>query len=452
MNIAPPSTNSALDIAAALVEAAHRHGADHADALHTVSRSQSISMRLGNLEDVDRSESAEAGLRVFVGQRTASVSGSDLSPAAIDELAERAVAMARIAPEDKYAGLAPADRLLKGEAADFELVDPSSISPKELREMALAAEDAARAVAGVTNSEGGGASASEAQVTLATSNGFAASYRGTSFGISASVIAGSGEAMQRDYAYRAMRHREDLLAPEEIGRLAGERAVARLDPAAIASGPMPVVFAPRVGGSLVGHLVGAMSGAAVARQHSFLIGHEKEMLFPSDIRIVEDPHKLRGQRSRPFDGEGVPTARKALVENGQVTGWLTNVASAAQLGLDLTGNATRGIGGSPGVGSSNLDLLASETDVADLISDIRDGVLIDYLIGQGVNPVTGDYSRGAAGRRIVNGEITGPIAGFTIAGNLLEMFSRMRVANDLETWRAINVPTIRIDGMTVAGG
>lgn len=258
--------------------------------------------------------------------------------------------------------------------------------------------------------------------------------------------------MQRDYAYRSARYLDDLLPPVEIGRLAGDRAVARLDPASMPSGPMPVVFAPRVGGSLVGHLVGAMSGPAIARQHSYLLGHEKDRLFPQGIRIVENPLKMRGLGSRPFDGEGVPTRPRALVEGGKITGWLTNVASAAQLGLELTGHATRGIGGAPGVGVSNVDLLASEISVAELIADIEHGVLVDYLIGQGVNAVTGDYSRGAAGRRIVNGEIAGPVSGFTIAGNLLQMFAEMRVANDIDQWRAINVPTIRIGGMTVAGG
>lgn len=450
---APDNTAlDALDIASALIDAARRHGADAADALHRVAGSQSVSVRLGKLEDVDRSESAEAGLRVFVGRRSASVSGSDLSPAGIDELAARAVDMARIAPEDPYAGLAPAASLATGEVAGLDLADTHILAPEELRERAAEAEDAARAVAGVTNSEGGGASASDAQVTLATSEGFCRSYSGTSYGISASVIAGTGAGMQRDYAYRSARHLADLQSPQEIGQRAGERAVARLDPASVPSGPMPVVFAPRVGGSLIGHLAGAMSAPAIARQHSFLLGHEGEALFPDAIRIVEDPLKPRGPRSRPFDGEGVPTAPRALVENGKVTGWLTNVASAAQLGLELTGHATRGIGGSPGVAASNIDLLASEMSVAELIADIQDGVLVDYLIGQGVNGVTGDYSRGAAGRRIVNGEIAGPVSGFTIAGNLLQMFAHMSVANDLEDWRAVNVPTIRIDGMTVAGG
>jgi PmbA protein len=264
------------------------------------------------------------------------------------------------------------------------------------------------------------------------------------------VIAGEGDAMQRDYAHRSARHCSDLIAPTEVGRLAAERAVARLEPRTPSSGSMPVVFDQRVSGSLVGHLLGAMSAPSIARKASFLVGRENYQLAPSGITIMEDPLRLRGQRSRPFDGEGVPCTPRALVNAGRIDGWLTNVASAAQLGLPLTGHASHGSAGAPGISPSNVDLLAGEESLEDLIADIRDGVLVDYLIGQGVNGVTGDYSRGAAGRRIVNGRIEGPVAGFTIAGNLIAMFANMRAANDLETWRAINAPSLRVDGMTIA--
>lgn len=444
-------SQAALDLCASLLDAARRSGADAADTVARSSASLGVSVRLGVLEDVERSESEEAGLRVFVGQRSASIATSDFSSAGIAELAERAVAMARAAPEDRFAGLAPQERLAQGPFSDLDLADPCDPSSEALREAALETEDAARSVGGVSNSEGASAGAARALVALATSAGFAAGYSGTSHSRSASVIAGEGAAMQRDHAHRTARHAGDLPPCAQVGRLAGERAAARLAPGRLRSGPMPVVFAPRVGGSLIGHLVGAMGAPSVARRSSFLLGREDEALFPAGLRIVEDPHKPRGLRSRPYDGEGVPTAPRALVEHGKITGWLTNVASAAQLGLALTGHAARGTSGAPGVAASNVDLLPSDSTPAELIADIADGVWVDYLIGQGVNGVTGDYSRGAAGRRIVGGRLEGPVAGFTIAGNLLAMFAAISVADDLEAWRAVNVPTLRIDGMTIAG-
>ena len=444
-------SQAALDLCAALLEAARRSGADAADATARSSASLGVSVRLGQLEDVERSESEEAGLRVFAGRRSASIATSDFSRTGIADLAERAMAMARAAPEDRFAGLAPAEALAQGPFADLDLADSADPAPEALREAALETEDAARSVEGVSNSEGASAGAARALVALATSAGFAAFQAGTSHSRSASVIAGEGAAMQRDHAHRAARHADDLPAAASIGRLAGERAVARLAPGRLRSGPMPVVFAPRVGGSLIGHLAGAMGAPSVARRASFLLGREDEKLFPAGLRLVENPHKPRGLRSRPYDGEGVPTAPRALVENGKLTGWLTNVASAAQLGVALTGHAARGTSGAPGVSVGNLDLMPGAASPAELIADIEDGVWVDYLIGQGVNGVTGDYSRGAAGRRIVNGELAGPVAGFTIAGNLLAMFAKIALADDLETWRAVNVPTLRIDGMTIAG-
>ncbi|ANY18743.1 peptidase PmbA [Tsuneonella dongtanensis] len=441
-----------LDAAEALVAAARRHGADAADAVGRGALSRGVGVRLGKLEDVDSSESLEVGLRAFVGRRSASVSSADLSRAGIEELAERAVAMARLAPEDPFAGLAPARALAGGPFADLSIADEADPSPEDLRARALEVEDAARAVSGVTNSEGGSASATRAAAALVTSEGFAGSYTGSAYSLSAVVIAGEGEGMQRDYEARSARHLADLPDPQEIGRLAGERTVARLAPGSLSSGPMSVVFDRRVSASLVGHLLGAMGAPAVARKSSFLAGREGEAIFAPGIRVVEDPLRLRGLHSRPFDGEGLACRPRVLVENGMVTGWLTNVASAAQLGLPLTGHATRGGAGAPGVGATNVDLVAGDESLAELIADIEDGVLVDYLIGQGVNPVTGDYSRGAAGRRIVKGKVEGPVAGFTIAGNLLEMFANMRAASDLETHRAVNAPSLRIDGMTVAGG
>ena len=442
---------AAQDRAAALIDFARAAGADGADAVYSGSSSESVAVRLGQLEDVERSESEHLDLRVFVGSRSASIGSSDLSDAALKELAARAVDMARAAPEDRFAGLADPALLFAGPFPDLDAADPRELSPAELRERALAVEDAARAVPGVTNSEGGHASLAQRNFALVTSHGFAGAFGGTMHGISATAIAGEGGGMQRDYAWRMAHHLEDMPDLEQIGRLAGQRAVHRLDPGRVKSGPMPVVFDPRVGGSLISHLTGAMSGNAIARRASFLLDREGEQLFAPGIAIHDDPLRRRGLSSRPFDGEGLATAPRALVEDGRLTGWLMDSAAARQLGGSPTGHAVRGAGGAPGVGTSNVHLGAGSLSVAELIADVAEGVFVTELIGHGVNGVTGDYSRGASGFRIVKGELAGPVAEFTVAGNLVEMFRQLSVASDLEWHRSVNVPTIRIDGMTVAG-
>ena len=445
------SLEAATDRAAALVERARRAGADAADVVYLADASESVSVRLGKLEDVERSESEHIGLRVFCGRRSASIGSSDLGEAALDELAGRAIAMARAAPEDPYAGLADQALLAAGSFPELDLDDPAEPSPRALRALAEEAEDAARGVSGVTNSEGAGASAGRGLFALATSHGFCSAYASTSHGLSASVLAGEGSAMQRDYAWRSAHHGADLPSPESIGTLAGQRAVARLAPGGLKSGAMSVVFDPRVGGSLVGHLIGAMSGAAIARRASFLLDRLDQQLFDPAIVISDDPLRMRGLRSKPFDGEGLPTAPRDLVASGRLTGWLMDSAAARQLGLAPSGHAARGGSGAPGVSASNVHLAAGSVSPAALMADIADGVYITELIGMGVNGVTGDYSRGASGVRIVNGELAGPVAEFTIAGNLIDMFASLTPADDLEWHRAINVPTIRIDGMVVAG-
>ena len=445
------SPEAAQDRAAALIDIARRAGADAADAVVSGQSSEGVQVRLGQLEDVERSESEHLDLRVFVGRRSASIGSSDFSDAALAELATRAVAMARLAPEDPYAGLAPAELLTKGPFAPLDLSDDAELGPAALRELAAACEDAARAVSGVTNSEGGGASSGTRSFALVTSEGFAGSFGGTSRQLSASVIAGEGSGMQRDYAYRTAHHLADLPTPEEIGLQAGMRAVGRLNPGKLKSGSMPVVFDPRVGGTLLGHLSSAISGNAIARRASFLLGKDLGQVFAPGINITDDPHRLRGLSSRPFDGEGLPTASRDLVKDGRLTGWLMDSAAARQLGSAPTGHAVRGAGGSPGVSPSNVHLAAGPLSVAELIADIEEGVLVTELIGQGVNAITGDYSRGASGFRIVKGEIAGPVAEFTVAGNLIQMFAALTPANDLEWYRSVNVPTIRIDGMMIAG-
>ena len=437
--------------AASLIEMAKKVGADAADALYAGDASTGVQVRLGALEDVERSEREEIGLRLFVGRRSASVSSSDLSDEALSALVERAAAMAREAPEDPYSGLAPDELLLRDGGPDVEGDDGADPSPVELKQRALATEDAARAVPGVTNSEGASVSAGRSVIALATSAGFCRGYSTTGYSASASVIAGTGSSMQRDYASHSVRHYAELDDPETLGRLAAERTVARLNSARLPSGAMPVVFDPRVGSSLIGHLISAITGSAITRRTSFLLGKEGEQIFASGITIRDDPHLRRGLRSKPFDGEGLPTRPSNLIEDGRLTGWLLDSASARQLGLQPTGHASRGVGGSPGAGATNVDLLPGSVSKSGLMADIKRGLYVIELIGQGVNPVTGDYSRGASGFIIEDGEIAAPVAEITIAGNLLDMFRMLVVADDLEHRRAVNVPTLRIEGMTVAG-
>jgi PmbA protein len=436
---------------AAMIERARRAGADAADALYYADASSGVQVRLGALEDVSRSEGEEIGLRFFLGRRSASVSSSDLSDEALSALVDRAAAMAREAPEDRFAGLAPEDMLMKGALPDIDGDDGRDLPAAELKARALATEEAARSVAGVTNSEGAGTSAGRSVIALATSDGFCRGFATSHYGGSASVIAGTGGAMQRDYAHHAARHYNDLDDPETIGREAGERAVARLDPARLPSGAMPVVFDPRVGAGLIGHLLGAITGSAITRRTSFLLDHEGKAVFAPGITIRDDPHRPRGLRSRPFDGEGLPTRASDLVADGVLTGWLLDSASARQLGRTPTGHAVRGASGPPGAGATNVHLEPGPVSKEDLIAGIGRGLYVIELIGHGVNPVTGDYSRGASGFIIENGRIGAPVAEITIAGNLLDMFRNLAAADDLEFRRAMNVPTLRVDGMIVAG-
>ena len=441
----------ALDHATDAIARAVRNGADAADAVAVASGSTEVSVRLGKVEGLGRSESNELGLRVFVGTRSASASTSDLSSAAIDALVERTVAMARLAPEDPFAGLAPPDLLAHGPFTDFELDDGAGVEPEMLKARAHEAEDAARAITGVTNSEGAGASHATGVSALATSAGFAGAQSGSSHGVSASVLAGTGAGMQRDWYGHSTRHLADLEDAAHVGGEAGRRAVARLDPVRMKSGTTTVVFDPRVAGSLLGHFVGAINGAAIARKTSFLIDALGTQVFAPGIRIVDDPHRVRGHRSRAFDSEGLPTRVVTLVDDGVPMQWIVDSASARQLGIAPTGHAGRGVSGPPGAGTSNLHLAPGSVSPAELMADIDDGFYVIELIGMGVNGLTGDYSRGAAGFRIVKGALAGAVAEVTIASNLKDMFVRLIPANDLEFRHATNAPTLRVDAMTLAG-
>jgi len=433
-----------------LIQSAKDAGADAADALLVESVSASVSYRLGNLEDVERAESADLGLRVFVGQRVAFISSTDFSPDAIEALPGRAVAMAKLAPEDKFAGLAPTDRLARNIPA-LDLEDAAEPSADTLIERARSAEGAALAVPGVTNSEGGSANFSRSAVSLATSAGFFGRYAGTSHGIGVAVLAGEGTEMQTDYDSASARHSGDLEAAEAVGKSAGERAVARLNPRKVPSQAVPIVYAPRVSNGIVGHFASAISGASIARGVSFLKDRMNQKVFAPGITIVDDPHRVRGLRSKPFDGEGVANARRALIDDGVLQTWLLDCASARQLGLETTGHAARGTGGPPSPSATNLYMEPGALSPDELIADIKSGFYVTELMGMGVNGVTGDYSRGASGFWIENGKLAFPVAEVTIAGNLKDIFVHLTPANDLEFRYGTNAPTLRVEGMTVAG-
>jgi PmbA protein len=434
-----------------VVARAMRGGASAADAILVADSSLSLSVRLGNLEDISRSEGFDLGLRVFKGQRVSQVSSSDWSERGLAALVERVLAMAEAAPEDPFASLADAEALAAAPFADLELYDAPEPSESELKAACLAAEEAGRAVAGVTNSEGAGAGATESVVAIATSHGFAGSYRTTGRSVSMSAVAGQGTAMERDYAYSSARRYADLDAPAQIGREAGERAVRRLNPRKLESAKLPVVFDPRVSNSLLGHFSGAISGTSIARKTSFLLDALGKLVFAPGIAIIDDPLQRRGLRSKPFDGEGVRVTRQTIVEDGQLTTWLLDTSSAKQLGLRTTGHATRGISGPPGPSATNLYMAAGTQSPAALIAPIKRGLYVTELIGMGVNGVTGDYSRGATGFLIEDGVIGPPVSEITIASNLKDMFAQLTPANDLEFKYGINAPTLLIGEMMVAG-
>lgn len=440
----------AREYAQMLVERARSSGADAADAVYVGSESQSVQVRFGDLEHVDRSEGEEIGLRVFVGQQSASVASSDFSAQALDELIGRAIAMAREAPEDPYAGLAPAELIASGPFPDIASEDRNAEEPEALRGRALAAEKAALAVSGVTNSSGGTASTSASTMALATSTGFSGAYRSTGHSCSVSVIAGEGATMQRDSAWHGARHLEDLDAPDAIGRLAGERAVAKLHPQKPKAGRYPILFDPRVAGSLLTHFAAAISGGAVARKASFLLDKLGERIFAEGVRIVDDPLRVRGLRSRPFDGEGLSVKVMDLVSDGVLRSWTAESASARQLGIQPSGHAVRGASGAPGAGPSNLYIEAGSRSRDELFAAFPEAILVTELIGQGINYVTGDYSRGAAGFMIRDGALAEPVAEITIASNLLDMFASLEPGSDLEFRRGIDSPTLLIPEMTVA--
>ncbi|MBI1211894.1 MAG: TldD/PmbA family protein [Alphaproteobacteria bacterium] len=439
-----------LNLLQDLIAKAKRLGADAADAVVFNSASMGVSYRLGKLEDVERSESHDLGLRVFIGKHQAAVASNDLSARALDSLAERAVAMAKTTPEDKYCGLAPRELLAKT-WPELDLVDSNEPTSERLVEWARACEASALEVPGITNSEGASAGWGKGGVALVTSEGFAGAYASTSASISTSVLAGEGTGMERDYDFTSAHFLSDLDDPVKVGKSAAERTLRRLNPRKVKSQSVPVVYDPQVANSLIGHLAGAINGVSIARGTSFLKDKMGQKVFGAGINIVDDPHIKRGMRSKPFDGEGVVNRKWILIEDGELKTWLLDSASARQLGLQTTGHAARGTGGPPSPSVTNLYLAPGKQTPDELMSGIKEGFYVTELIGMGVNGITGDYSRGAAGFWIENGKISYPVSEITIAGNLKDMFMHLTPANDLKFKYGTNAPTTLVEGMTIAG-
>jgi PmbA protein len=436
------------DRLADLLAHARRAGADEADAVFFSGTSLSVSRRLGKIEHVERSEGRDLGLRVFVGERSAIVSAPGLDVASFADIAARAVAMARVVPADPMSSLGD---LREIPPADLDLDDTAEPDATALGERAAAAEDALLAVKGITNTEGADAGFSRSEVMLVTSRGFAGSYRRTGHSTSATALAGSGTAMQRDYDYSSAVYLADLDDAAGIGHRAAERALARLNPTRPKTAKMSVVYDPRVSASLIGHLSGAVNGAGIVRGTSFLRESMGQRIFAEGIVVRDDPRRRRGLRSRPFDGEGQPTAPLDIIADGVLMTWILDTRSARQLGLKTTGHAARGTSGPPGPSTTNLYMEPGKLTPAELMADITEGLYITELIGSGINGITGDYSRGAAGFMIRDGALAEPVAEITIAGNLREMFAHLVPANDLRFVRGTDAPTIRIDGMMMAG-
>jgi PmbA protein len=445
-----PAVETSLNRLEDLLNKARKAGAEAADAVMADSVSISHAQRLGEVERLERSEEAEVGLRVLIGQKQACVASSDLSTAAMQELVERAVAMAVAVPDDPYCGLAT-ERMLAREWPDLDSDDPAEPSADTLIERARACEEAARGVEGITNSEGAEANWSRAHIALAATNGFRGGYTNSSHSVGCAVLAGENTGMERDYAFHSTVYGADLEDPGVIGQRAGERTVRRLNPRQAKTGRYPVVYHPRVANSLLRALAGAINGAAIARGTSFLKDRMGDAIFSPGITIVDDPHRPRGLKSKPFDAEGLPNRKRNIIDEGKLTTWILSLSSARQLGLQSTGHAARGTGGPPGATTSNLYMAPGEATPEELMADIEEGFYITEMMGQGTNMVTGDYSRGAAGFWIENGQIAYPVSEVTVAGNLKDMFAKVTPANDLEFRFGTDAPTLRIDGMTLAG-
>ena len=446
-------TDTLDDLTQSLLQRAIEAGADSADVLAVRGNSISIDVRNGVLEQAERSESTDIGLRVLVGQRVANVSSSDVRADSLAIMAERAVAMAREAPEDPYVGLADPSQLSKNRTSDWlELYDPTpEPSPTELEQNARDAEAAALAVDGITQVSASSAGYGSQEVYLAASNGFSGGYHRTSRSTSCVAIAGTGTGMERDYDGDQRIFQSDLRSPAEIGRTAAERTLERMNPRKPKTGAYPVLFDERISSSLIGHLLMAINGAAIARRSSWALDLLGKEVLPQGLSLTEDPHRVRVGGSRPFDAEGLATQKRDIVKDGALTGWTLDLATARKLGLESTAGAARGTTGGPSPSVSNVALTQGVMDRAGLIKEMGTGLVVTSMIGSTINPNTGDYSRGAAGFWVENGELAYPVSGVTIAGNLIEMLKKITPADDARPWLSRVVPSLLVEGLTLAG-
>ena len=446
-------TDTLADLSQRLLDHAKSAGADAADVLAVRGSSMSVDVRNGALEQAERSESTDIGLRVFIGQRVAIVSSSDVLAQSVEIMAERAVAMAREAPEDPYVGLASSDQLATNTNADpLELFDPTpEPSPALLETDARDAEAAALAVEGITQVSGSSANYGTQDVFLAASNGFAGGYRRSSRSISCVAIAGTGTEMERDYDGDQRIFQGDLRTAHDIGETAAHRTLERVSPKKPKTGAYPVLFDERISSSLIGHLLTAINGTSIARRSSWALDLLGTEVLPTGLSLIEDPTRLRVSGSRPFDAEGLPTQTRSIVKDGVLTGWTLDLASARKLGLPPTANAARSTAGGPGPTVWNVGLTQGDMSKEDLIAQMGTGLVVTSMIGSTINPSTGDYSRGAAGFWVENGQMAYPVSGVTIAGNLRDMLKRMTPANDARPWLSRVVPSLLVEGLTLAG-
>ncbi|MDG1866339.1 MAG: TldD/PmbA family protein [Yoonia sp.] len=445
--------NPLSDLTQQLLDYAAKAGADQADAIAVDGTSVSIDVRGGALEHAERSEGIDIGLRVMVGQRQACVSSSDTKPDTLREMADRAIAMAKEAPDDRYAGLADVSQLAANtDNSTLDLFDPSAEpDPAQLQDDAAQAETAALKNPGISQVQSASAGYSHRRIHMATSNGFNAGYTRTSRDLSCVAISGTGTDMERDYDYDSRIFGADLRDASEIGQRAAARAVERAGAKRPKTGAYPVLFDERIASALIGHLLQATSGAAIARGSSWLRDALGEQVLPKGLSVIEDPHRKRTASSRMFDAEGLATNRRAIVDDGVLTGWTLDLANARKLDMQSTANAARGTSAPPSPSLTNIALTQGDVSRADLIAQMGTGLLVTSMIGSTINPNTGDYSRGASGFWVENGEVTHAVNECTVAGNLRDMLMRITPANDAQTHLSTVVPSLLVEGLTLAG-
>ena len=435
-------------LAEEIIELTLSKGADSSDIVVAKNLSKNIGCRLGKIEEIEQSETRVLGLRTFIGNRNAIISTNDFSQNSINESIDRVISMTKLAPEDPLSKLA--SKTIET-IPNLDLFDTYDLNSDELKDLALETENSALKVKGVTNSNGASSSQSKTSFHLSTSNGFSGGYKKSNFSISCSAIAGNELSMQTDYDYDSKVFFKDLKDTSLVGKQAAENTVSKCNPKKIKTCKSDVVFDPRVSRTLLSHISSLVNGVSIARGSSFLSEKMNSKIFNKEINIIDNPNIVKGLGSKPFDDEGCEMKRFNIIENGILKSWILDTTTSQQLGIKSNNRASRGMSSSPSPSPTNMFIDNGSISKNEIISNIKDDFYVTDLIGQGVNLITGDYSRGAGGFKIENGKISFPVNEVTIAGNLKDMFNRMIVANDLEFKYSLNSPTILIEGMTIAG-